>query len=38
LLITSSGAARVWPHKGGADGFFIAAFERQSEVAFACEG
>ena len=30
-LITSSGAARVWPHKGGADGFFIAGFERQPE-------
>ena len=37
-LITSSGAARLWPHKGGADGFFIAAFERQSQGAFACEG
>ncbi|MDT4895811.1 MAG: rRNA (cytosine967-C5)-methyltransferase [Acidobacteriota bacterium] len=23
-------AARIWPHKQGADGFFIAAFERQS--------
>jgi 16S rRNA (cytosine967-C5)-methyltransferase len=24
-----SGAARIWPHKQGADGFFIAAFERR---------
>ncbi|MDT5062808.1 MAG: rRNA (cytosine967-C5)-methyltransferase [Acidobacteriota bacterium] len=24
------GAARTWPHKSGADGFFIAAFERRS--------
>jgi 16S rRNA (cytosine967-C5)-methyltransferase len=27
---TASGAARTWPHKGGADGFFIAAVERKS--------
>ena len=27
-LLTTSGAVRVWPHKVGADGFFIAAFER----------
>ena len=26
----ASGAARTWPHKEGADGFFIAAFERRS--------
>lgn len=29
-LQSSSGAARIWPHRQGADGFFIAAFERQS--------
>lgn len=28
-LITSSGAARLWPHRDGSDGFFIAAFERK---------
>lgn len=28
-LITASGAARVWPHRDGADGFFIAAFKRR---------
>ena len=28
-LLTGSGAARVWPHKDGADGFFMAAFERR---------
>ena len=28
-LITSSGAARLWPQRDGADGFFVAAFERQ---------
>ena len=28
-LITASGAVRTWPHRGGADGFFIAAFERK---------
>ena len=28
-LITSSGAARIWPQRDGADGFFIAAFERE---------
>lgn len=27
-LVTSSGAARLWPHRHGSDGFFIAAFER----------
>lgn len=29
-LQTDSGALRTWPHKEGTDGFFIAAFERQS--------
>src|SRR6266568_2856578 len=29
-LITTSGAARTWPHRYGADGFFIAAFERRN--------
>jgi 16S rRNA (cytosine967-C5)-methyltransferase len=29
-LITTSGAARTWPHRDGADGFFIAAFERRN--------
>lgn len=29
LLI--SGAARTWPHRDGADGFFICAFERESD-------
>ncbi len=29
-LQTISGAARTWPHRDGADGFFIAAFERRS--------
>jgi 16S rRNA (cytosine967-C5)-methyltransferase len=28
-LITSSGAARTWPHRDGTDGFFICAFERK---------
>lgn len=28
-LLTPSGAARIWPHRDGADGFFIAAFERK---------
>jgi len=28
-LISASGAARIWPHKDGADGFFIAGFERR---------
>jgi 16S rRNA (cytosine967-C5)-methyltransferase len=28
-LITASSAARTWPHREGADGFFIAAFERR---------
>ena len=27
-LLTSSGAARTWPHREGTDGFFICAFER----------
>lgn len=27
-LLSASGAARTWPHRDGADGFFIAAFER----------
>lgn len=29
-LLTASGAARTWPHRGGADGFYIAALRRQS--------
>jgi 16S rRNA (cytosine967-C5)-methyltransferase len=29
-LSGDDGAARIWPHKQGADGFFIAAFERRS--------
>lgn len=29
-LITSSGAARTWPHRNGTDGFFICAFVRKS--------
>jgi 16S rRNA (cytosine967-C5)-methyltransferase len=29
-LLGENGAARTWPHKGGADGFFIASFERRS--------
>ena len=28
-LLTSSGAARTWPHREGTDGFFISAFELQ---------
>ena len=28
-LFTKSGKARTWPHRDGADGFFIAAFERK---------
>lgn len=28
-LLSSPNAARIWPHKGGADGFFIAAFQRR---------
>lgn len=28
-LITRSGAVRLWPQRDGADGFFIAAFERR---------
>ena len=28
-LLTSSGAARTWPHRDGTDGFFVAAFEKQ---------
>jgi 16S rRNA C967 or C1407 C5-methylase (RsmB/RsmF family) len=27
-LRSGAGAARTWPHREGADGFFIAAFER----------
>lgn len=29
-LPTAEGMARTWPHRDGADGFFIAAFERRS--------
>jgi 16S rRNA (cytosine967-C5)-methyltransferase len=29
-LLSENGAARTWPHRSGADGFFIASFERQS--------
>lgn len=29
-LLTAAGAARTWPHKGGTDGFYVAAFRRQS--------
>jgi 16S rRNA (cytosine967-C5)-methyltransferase len=29
-LMTSSGAARTWPHRDGTDGFFICAFERKN--------
>ncbi len=29
-LMTTAGAARTWPHRDGADGFFIAAFERRN--------
>jgi 16S rRNA (cytosine967-C5)-methyltransferase len=29
-LLTATGAARTWPHRDGADGFFIAAFARSS--------
>jgi 16S rRNA (cytosine967-C5)-methyltransferase len=28
-LLDASGAARTWPHRDGADGFFVAAFERR---------
>ena len=28
-LISRQGAARTWPHRDGADGFFVAAFERR---------
>jgi 16S rRNA (cytosine967-C5)-methyltransferase len=28
-LLSENGAARTWPHKSGADGFFIASFERR---------
>jgi len=28
-LLTSSGAARTWPHRDGTDGFFVAALEKQ---------
>ena len=27
-LLTNTGAARTWPHRDGADGFYVAAFER----------
>ena len=30
-LITSSGAARTWPHREGTDGFFVCAFKRKGE-------
>jgi 16S rRNA (cytosine967-C5)-methyltransferase len=30
-LQSGHGAARIWPHKDGADGFFITAFERRSQ-------
>jgi len=29
-LLTSTGAARTWPHRDGTDGFFICAFARKS--------
>ncbi|HKQ99297.1 MAG TPA: 16S rRNA (cytosine(967)-C(5))-methyltransferase RsmB [Pyrinomonadaceae bacterium] len=29
-LLSGDGAARIWPHRDGADGFFISAFERHS--------
>lgn len=29
-LLSENWAARTWPHKSGADGFFIASFERRS--------
>lgn len=29
-LIVDGGAARIWPHRDGADGFFITSFERRS--------
>lgn len=29
-LIVGNGAARIWPHRDGADGFFITCFVRQS--------
>jgi 16S rRNA (cytosine967-C5)-methyltransferase len=29
-LQTETGAIRTWPHRGGADGFFVAAFERRA--------
>jgi 16S rRNA (cytosine967-C5)-methyltransferase len=29
-LLTTGGAARTWPQRDGTDGFFVAAFERQS--------
>lgn len=28
-LLTATGAVRTWPHRDGADGFFVAAFARQ---------
>jgi 16S rRNA (cytosine967-C5)-methyltransferase len=30
-LMTTSGAARIWPHRQATDGFFICAFERKGE-------
>ncbi|HAF25605.1 MAG TPA: 16S rRNA (cytosine(967)-C(5))-methyltransferase RsmB [Blastocatellia bacterium] len=30
-LVTSSNAARTWPHRQGTDGFFVSAFERKRE-------
>jgi 16S rRNA (cytosine967-C5)-methyltransferase len=29
-LLTAGNAARIWPHREGADGFFIASFKRRS--------
>jgi 16S rRNA (cytosine967-C5)-methyltransferase len=29
-LLTTTGAARTWPHRDGADGFYVAAFTRQT--------
>jgi 16S rRNA (cytosine967-C5)-methyltransferase len=29
-LLTAAGAVRTWPHRDGADGFFVAAFARRS--------
>jgi 16S rRNA (cytosine967-C5)-methyltransferase len=30
-LVTTSGAARTWPHREGSDGFFLCAFERKGD-------